>query len=149
MCSSDLIKETGCDAVKLEGGVRIADTLRAVVEAQIPVMGHVGLTPQSVLAFGGYKVQGKTDAAAASAWELKGHTGAPVFGTAEAAKADAKSCTTNADGAVRCLVRWTAGAAPDGEGVYQPSLSLNTCGDPAAKMKCGLHGLIVVTPGDK
>ncbi len=59
-----LVKETGCDAVKLEGGVRIAETLRAVVEAQIPVMGHVGLTPQSVLAFGGYKVQGKSDAAA-------------------------------------------------------------------------------------
>ena len=59
-----LVKETGCDAVKLEGGVRIADTLRAVVDAQIPVMGHVGLTPQSVLAFGGYRVQGKTPSAA-------------------------------------------------------------------------------------
>lgn len=54
-----LIKETGANAVKLEGGVIVADKIREIVKAQIPVMGHIGLTPQSVNAFGGFKVQGK------------------------------------------------------------------------------------------
>jgi 3-methyl-2-oxobutanoate hydroxymethyltransferase len=51
------LKETQASAVKLEGGRRVADTIHALVEAGIPVMGHVGLTPQSVRQFGGYKVQ--------------------------------------------------------------------------------------------
>jgi 3-methyl-2-oxobutanoate hydroxymethyltransferase len=54
-----VMRETGAEAVKLEGGVPMADTVRAVVEAGIPVMGHVGLTPQSVHALGGYRVQGR------------------------------------------------------------------------------------------
>ncbi len=58
------MKEAGCGAVKLEGGVRSAETVRKLVEAGIPVMGHIGLTPQSVNQFGGFKVQGKTPAAA-------------------------------------------------------------------------------------
>ncbi|MBC8450717.1 3-methyl-2-oxobutanoate hydroxymethyltransferase [bacterium] len=57
------IKDGGAQAVKLEGGVRIADKLRAVVDAGIPVMGHIGLTPQSVHEFGGYRVQGKDEKA--------------------------------------------------------------------------------------
>jgi 3-methyl-2-oxobutanoate hydroxymethyltransferase len=52
-----LLKKAGAHAVKLEGGVRMAETIRAVVNAGIPVMGHVGLTPQSVHQFGGFKVQ--------------------------------------------------------------------------------------------
>jgi 3-methyl-2-oxobutanoate hydroxymethyltransferase len=55
-----LMKEGGAAAVKLEGGVKVKDQIRAIVDASIPVMGHVGLTPQSINAFGGYKVQGKT-----------------------------------------------------------------------------------------
>ncbi|MCF0144686.1 MAG: 3-methyl-2-oxobutanoate hydroxymethyltransferase [Firmicutes bacterium] len=55
-----IMKETGCAAVKLEGGTRIAPQIKAITEAQIPVCGHVGLTPQSVNAFGGFKIQGKT-----------------------------------------------------------------------------------------
>jgi 3-methyl-2-oxobutanoate hydroxymethyltransferase len=58
------MKEAGCGAVKLEGGVRSAEIVQKLVEAGIPVMGHIGLTPQSVNQFGGFKVQGKTPAAA-------------------------------------------------------------------------------------
>jgi 3-methyl-2-oxobutanoate hydroxymethyltransferase len=51
--------EGGCDAVKLEGGREMADTIRAMTDATIPVMGHMGLTPQSVAQLGGYKAQGR------------------------------------------------------------------------------------------
>lgn len=54
------LKEAGADGVKVEGGVRSAAVIKAMAEAGIPVMGHVGLTPQSVLTMGGYKVQGRT-----------------------------------------------------------------------------------------
>lgn len=60
-----LLKEGGATAVKLEGGSHIAPLVRRMVESGIPVMGHLGLTPQSVNQFGGHKVQGKTPAAAA------------------------------------------------------------------------------------
>jgi 3-methyl-2-oxobutanoate hydroxymethyltransferase len=59
-----LMKEGGCDVVKLEGGVDFAPTVRAIVKAGIPVQGHIGLTPQTASALGGFKMQGK-DAAAA------------------------------------------------------------------------------------
>lgn len=55
-----LIQEGGASAIKLEGGARMADRVQAIVQAGIPVMGHIGLTPQSVHQFGGYKVQGKS-----------------------------------------------------------------------------------------
>lgn len=58
------IKEAGADAVKLEGGEDVVDKIRAIVKAQIPVVGHLGLTPQSVNMFGGFKVQGKSEAQA-------------------------------------------------------------------------------------
>ena len=54
------IKEAGCDAVKLERGGASVDRARAIVRAGIPVMGHVGLTPQTATALGGYKAQGRT-----------------------------------------------------------------------------------------
>jgi 3-methyl-2-oxobutanoate hydroxymethyltransferase len=59
------LMRAGAQMVKIEGGEWLADTVRFLVERSIPVCGHVGLTPQSVHAFGGFKVQGKTDAAAA------------------------------------------------------------------------------------
>lgn len=59
-----LMKEGGADAVKLEGGVEIVPQVEAIVNAGIPVMGHLGLTPQSINAFGGFKVQGKSEEAA-------------------------------------------------------------------------------------
>lgn len=54
------VKEAGCDCIKLEGGQRIAKRVKAIVDAGIPVIGHLGLTPQSTSTFGGYRVQGKT-----------------------------------------------------------------------------------------
>jgi 3-methyl-2-oxobutanoate hydroxymethyltransferase len=55
------LKEAGASGVKLEGGVAVADQIRAMVQSEIPVMAHVGMTPQSVHRFGGYKVQGKEE----------------------------------------------------------------------------------------
>jgi 3-methyl-2-oxobutanoate hydroxymethyltransferase len=54
-----LFKEGGAEAVKLEGGVAVRETIQAIVVAGMPVMGHIGLTPQSVHQFGGYKIQGR------------------------------------------------------------------------------------------
>lgn len=62
MNAGRLVQEGGADAVKLEGGARVVEAARRIVEAGIPVMGHLGLTPQSVLAFGGYKVQARGEA---------------------------------------------------------------------------------------
>lgn len=59
-----LMKEGRAHAVKLEGGVEMEETIRSIVNASIPVCGHIGLTPQSINAFGGFKVQGKGEAAA-------------------------------------------------------------------------------------
>ena len=53
------LKEAGCDAVKLEGGTEVCETVKAIVKAGIPVMGHIGLTPQTASQLGGYKVQGR------------------------------------------------------------------------------------------
>jgi len=55
------LKEAGAEAVKLEGGVTMAGVIRAIVDIDIPVMGHIGLTPQSVHRMGGYKVQGRDE----------------------------------------------------------------------------------------
>ena len=54
------MKEARSDAIKLEGGARVASQVRSIVDAGIPVIGHLGLTPQSTTSFGGYRVQGKT-----------------------------------------------------------------------------------------
>lgn len=59
-----LMKEGRAQAVKLEGGVEVAPQIKAIVDAGIPVMAHIGLTPQSINAFGGFKVQGKSEAQA-------------------------------------------------------------------------------------
>ncbi len=56
-----LIKEGGAQAVKLEGGVNVAETISAIVAMDVPVMGHIGLTPQSIHRMGGYRVQGRQD----------------------------------------------------------------------------------------
>ncbi len=57
--SGRFFKESGCDAVKLEGGLEVCDAVRAIIAAGMPVMGHIGLTPQTAGKLGGFKVQGK------------------------------------------------------------------------------------------
>jgi 3-methyl-2-oxobutanoate hydroxymethyltransferase len=58
---SRVMKETGCGAIKLEGGRRMAETIRFLTERGVPVMGHIGLTPQSILTLGGFKAQGRDE----------------------------------------------------------------------------------------
>jgi len=60
-----MMKESGCDALKLEGGIEIIDTVKRILDAGIPVMGHLGLTPQSINKFGTYTVRAKDEAEAA------------------------------------------------------------------------------------
>jgi 3-methyl-2-oxobutanoate hydroxymethyltransferase len=64
-----LVKEGGAEAVKLEGGVTVAETVRRLVEVDIPVMGHIGLTPQSIHRMGGFRVQGRREGRAAGCRE--------------------------------------------------------------------------------
>ena len=59
--AAKIMKETGCDAVKLEGGARMSETIHFLVERGIPVMGHIGLTPQSSHVMGGFKTQGREE----------------------------------------------------------------------------------------
>ena len=55
-----MVQEGGCQSVKLEGGEEVLDSVKAIIHAGIPVMGHLGYTPQSVNVFGGHKAQGRT-----------------------------------------------------------------------------------------
>lgn len=64
--AAKIMKETGCGAVKLEGGARMAETIHFLVERGIPVMGHIGLTPQSSHVMGGFKTQGRDE----DTWEF-------------------------------------------------------------------------------
>jgi len=89
-----IVDETGCQAVKLEGGVDMAGQIAAIVAAGIPVMGHIGLLPQSVEKDGGYKIKGRTDEnvaalmADALAVEKAGAFSVVIEGTIEAVAAD-------------------------------------------------------------
>jgi 3-methyl-2-oxobutanoate hydroxymethyltransferase len=74
-----LIKQSGAQAVKLEGGQHVLPQIEAIVAAGIPVMGHLGLTPQSVHAFGGYKVQGRGEKADFLLRDAKALEAAGVF----------------------------------------------------------------------
>jgi 3-methyl-2-oxobutanoate hydroxymethyltransferase len=76
-----IIKESGADAVKMEGGAEIADTVKGIVDAGTPVMGHLGLTPQSIHKFGGYGLRAKEEAEAAKLLaDAKALDEAGVFG---------------------------------------------------------------------
>lgn len=89
-----IMDETGCHAVKLEGGTDMADRIAAIVDAGIPVMGHIGLQPQSVEKEGGYKIKGRTQEdskrllADAQAVEKAGAFSVVIEGTVEPVAAD-------------------------------------------------------------
>ena len=89
-----IMRETGCDAVKLEGGVAMAPQIAAIVAAGIPVMGHIGLLPQSVEKEGGYKIKGRSEANAealyadAKAVEAAGAFSTVIEGTIEPVAAE-------------------------------------------------------------
>ncbi|MGE0852422.1 MAG: 3-methyl-2-oxobutanoate hydroxymethyltransferase [Hyphomicrobiaceae bacterium] len=75
-----IMKETGCGAIKLEGGARMAETIRFLVERGVPVMAHIGLTPQSINVLGGFKTQGRVrDEWAAIEADAKAVAGAGAF----------------------------------------------------------------------
>lgn len=109
-----VMKETGCGAIKLEGGRHMAETIRFLVDRGIPVMGHVGLTPQSFNTLGGFKVQGRDDEGAAA-----------IIADAEAV-ADAGAFSIVIEGVVEPLAREITkrvavptigiGASPDCDG---------------------------------
>lgn len=61
MSASRVLKETGCGAIKMEGGTRMAETIRFLVERGVPVMGHIGLTPQSINTIGSFRAQGREE----------------------------------------------------------------------------------------
>jgi 3-methyl-2-oxobutanoate hydroxymethyltransferase len=77
--SARVMAETGCAAVKIEGGERMRDTIRFLTDRGIPVMAHVGLTPQSVNVFGGFRLQGKSRDAARVEADARAVTGAGAF----------------------------------------------------------------------
>lgn len=79
-----VMQETGCGAVKLEGGVHFAETIAFLVARGIPVMGHVGLTPQSIHTIGSFRSQGKAEAAALGSSNQPGPIEADVIAVAEA-----------------------------------------------------------------
>ncbi|TIQ18115.1 MAG: 3-methyl-2-oxobutanoate hydroxymethyltransferase [Mesorhizobium sp.] len=89
-----LVDETGCQAVKLEGGVTVARQIAAIVAAGIPVMGHIGLQPQSVESDGGYRIKGRTDENVAALYrdaeaiEKAGAFSVVIEGTVETVAAD-------------------------------------------------------------
>lgn len=93
-CAQRIMRETGCDAVKLEGGVAMAPQIAAIVAAGIPVMGHIGLLPQSVEKEGGYKIKGRSEANAealyadAKAVEAAGAFSVVIEGTVEPVAAE-------------------------------------------------------------
>ncbi len=104
----------GCDAIKLEGGARVADTVAAMVKAGLPVMGHIGLTPQSAPALGGYRVQGKTaDAAKKLVDDAKALEDAGVWGML--VECVPPETMTLIHEAVDCIVM-SLGAGPDADG---------------------------------
>ena len=86
------MKEGGCHAVKFEGGVRVAEQIRKVTDAGIPVMGHIGFTPQSEHQLGGYRVQGRGDERAAPAGRRsrRGRRGGVRGGAGDGARATSR-----------------------------------------------------------
>lgn len=107
--------EAGCDAIKLEGGTEMVDRIRGIVDAGIPAMGHLGLTPQSVSALGGYKVQGRGSVQAKKIVEAaKALEEAGAFGILLEMVPD-RLCKLITERAEDCLIL-SLGSGPDAHG---------------------------------
>ena len=78
MSASRVLKETGCGAIKLEGGRRMAETIRFLVERGVPVMGHIGLTPQSINTIGSFKAQGREEKDGARSRRMRARSPTPA-----------------------------------------------------------------------
>ena len=120
-----LMKEGRANAVKLEGGAAVCSQIKAITDAGIPVMGHLGLTPQSINAFGGFKVQAKTEDAAKQLIEdAKALEAAGVFSIVlECIPAEVAKLVSEAV----CVPTIGIGAGPDCDGqilVYQDMLGM-------------------------
>ena len=138
------MKEGNCDAIKLEGGVRIAQTVRAIVNAGIPVVGHIGLTPQSSSMLGGFKVQGKdVDSAMALIDDAKALEDAGVFGILlECVPTKVSAIIRERSGVL--IFGIGAGDAVDGQLlIIHDILGLYQCFTPKfVKQYCNLSGII-------
>jgi len=107
--------EAGCDAIKLEGGAAMADRMRGIVEAGIPAIGHLGLTPQSVSALGGFRVQGKSaDLAKKIVEDAKALEKAGAFAILLEMVPD-RVCKLITERAENCLIM-SLGSGPDAHG---------------------------------
>jgi 3-methyl-2-oxobutanoate hydroxymethyltransferase len=107
--------EAGCDAIKLEGGEAMAPRIRAIVEAGIPAIGHLGLTPQSVAALGGFKLQGKSAALAKKiADDAKALENAGAFSILLELVPD-RLCKMITERATDCIIM-SLGSGPDAHG---------------------------------
>jgi 3-methyl-2-oxobutanoate hydroxymethyltransferase len=118
--------EAGCDCIKLEGGAAMAERIRAIVEAGIPAVGHLGLTPQSVSALGGFKLQGKTaDAALRIIEDAKVLEEAGAFMVLLEMVPD-RVCKIITERAGNCLIM-SLGSGPDAHGqllIYHDAFAL-------------------------
>lgn len=136
-----LVKEGRAQAVKLEGGAEFCDEVRALVRASIPVMGHLGLTPQSVNALGGYKVQGKSLAAAQKLLDdARAVQEAGAFSLVLECVPAALAARITRELEIPVI---GIGAGPDCDGqvlVWQDMLGLNDGGTPKFVMRFGAVG---------
>jgi 3-methyl-2-oxobutanoate hydroxymethyltransferase len=138
------MKEAGAHAIKLEGGVRVAHQVETLVSAGIPVMGHLGLTPQSVNQFGGYRVQGRGEDGAALLHDAKALEAAGAFAVVlEVVPADLAAQVTQS--LTIPTIGIGAGAATDAQViVWQDMAGLNT-GRTAKFVKkyADIHGVLL------
>jgi 3-methyl-2-oxobutanoate hydroxymethyltransferase len=138
------MKEAGAHAVKLEGGARVLPQVELLVSAGIPVMGHLGLTPQSVHTFGGYRVQGRGEDGARLLQDAKALQSAGAFSVVlEVVPADLAAHVTEILSIP--TVGIGAGAATDAQVIVWQDMAGLTPGRPAKFVKkyADLHGVLL------
>jgi 3-methyl-2-oxobutanoate hydroxymethyltransferase len=138
------MKETGAHAVKLEGGARVLPQVELLVSSGIPVMAHLGLTPQSVHAFGGYRVQGRGEDGVRLVQDAKALESAGAFAVVlEVVPADLAAHVTEAVGIPTIGIG--AGAATDAQVIVWQDMAGLTPGRTAKFVKryADLHGVLL------